>query len=338
MPVRVDRGSDYVLVRGPFRVLSSAAFNGGYREAEAIANVQVSKDFDYDYRQVFQEFGARLSLRNFVGLLTAAPVAKSVVASEDGVTVVVSAGLGQSLRVGTVNAIVVVERDLTSSAMVNVVIVASEAKAAAFRDLDLRAGVEPATGTVTDAVAVACTGHESVEFAGPATEVGQVVTRLVARGVKEALASMEGITASRPLPVRLEERGITLESIVAAALALWAPSAEYGSSRRQIAARFRRMLARHLADVNVAAFLEAAFLLEDALRAGRLPVKGDPVDLMADDVMGLTLAEYLAGKRAVFNFERYDHAKPGVIANLGPFLDDAIAGLIAGTMTKAFEP
>lgn len=336
--MRFERGPDYVVVHGPFRVLGSAPYNGGYRVADAIANVQVLKEFDCDYREVMRQFGARLSLDNFVGLLTAAPVAKSVVLEEGGVTVIVSAGLGGSLKAGTVNTIAVVERDLAEPAMANLIIVVSEAKAAAFRDLDIRADGHPATGTVTDAVAIACTGGAIAEFAGPATEVGRTVMRLTLEGTKAALAAMEGVTASRPPLVRLQERGIDFDSITDAALALWEPPPADETERREIVKRFEESLQRHLGDVNVVAFLEAAFNLEDALGAGRLSVTGDPVHLMTDDILGLTLAEYLAGTRAVFNFERYDHAKPGILSKLGPFLDDILAGLIAGTMTRAFEP
>jgi phosphatidylglycerophosphatase A len=53
--------------------------------------------------------------------------------------------------------------------------------------------------------------------------------------------------------------------------------------------------------------------------------------------MGMSVANQIAGTKAIFNFKRYDEAKPGVIANLGPVLDDIFAGLIAGCMSKIFE-
>ena len=40
---------------------------------------------------------------------------------------------------------------------------------------------------------------------------------------------------------------------------------------------------------------------------------------------------------ALFNFFYYDTRKPGILAELPPFLDDAIGGFIAGCMTRLFQ-
>jgi alpha-ribazole phosphatase CobZ len=68
-----------------------------------------------------------------------------------------------------------------------------------------------------------------------------------------------------------------------------------------------------------------------------MKIKGDPVYILSDELIGMSIAEYIGGKKALFNFVRYDQIKPGILKNLGVFLDDAIAGLIAGCMTKLFE-
>uniref|UniRef100_UPI002635B178 phosphatidylglycerophosphatase A n=1 Tax=Thermococcus sp. TaxID=35749 RepID=UPI002635B178 len=76
----------------------------------------------------------------------------------------------------------------------------------------------------------------------------------------------------------------------------------------------------------------AALLLEE-----NFEVEGDPVNLVADELIGIDVAEYIGGKMALFNFFYYDTKKPGILAELPPFLDDAIGGFIAGCMTKLFE-
>ena len=57
----------------------------------------------------------------------------------------------------------------------------------------------------------------------------------------------------------------------------------------------------------------------------------------AGDVLGLAVANQIAGTKATFNFIKYDEAKPGIIYGLPPILEDVFAGLIAGCVTKIFE-
>ena len=60
-----------------------------------------------------------------------------------------------------------------------------------------------------------------------------------------------------------------------------------------------------------------------------------PVTLVGDENIGLAIANYLAGTWGIYNFLRYDRLKPGIMKKLGPFMDDAIGGLVAGAMTRA---
>ncbi|MCJ7562634.1 MAG: phosphatidylglycerophosphatase A, partial [Thermoplasmata archaeon] len=59
--------------------------------------------------------------------------------------------------------------------------------------------------------------------------------------------------------------------------------------------------------------------------------------LVADELIGMSIAEYIGGKKALFNYVRYDREKPGVIGRLPPFMDDAVVALVAATMTRLFE-
>ena len=42
------------------------------------------------------------------------------------------------------------------------------------------------------------------------------------------------------------------------------------------------------------------------------------------------------GYKGLFDYVRYDKAKPGILARLGPFLDDALAGLIGGVSANMY--
>jgi adenosylcobinamide hydrolase len=76
--------------------------------------------------------------------------------------------------------------------MANVIITATEAKTRALFDLGFTF-----TGTKTDAVVVAYereSGGETVQYAGPSTEFGRKVTRLVRLGVTNGLIAQHGDT------------------------------------------------------------------------------------------------------------------------------------------------
>ncbi|WP_461864927.1 alpha-ribazole phosphatase CobZ [Thermococcus sp.] len=123
-------------------------------------------------------------------------------------------------------------------------------------------------------------------------------------------------------------RGITLERMLDAALELYIGD-DVGKVREQL----KRIMLHYLNDINVRALLKAALLLEENFK-----VDGDPVNLVADELIGIDIAEYIGGKMALFNFFYYDTRKPGILGELPPFLDDAIGGFIAGCMTRLFEP
>jgi iron complex transport system ATP-binding protein len=82
---------------------------------------------------------------------------------------------------GTINVILLVDADLSPAAMVNAVITATEAKTMTLAEWDVATpDGDPASGTSTDAVVVACTGRgEMLSYAGPATTVGWLAARAV---------------------------------------------------------------------------------------------------------------------------------------------------------------
>jgi len=126
---------------------------------------------------------------------------------------------------------------------------------------------------------------------------------------------------------KLESKGITLDRMLDTALELY-----IGGDREKVRTRLRKLMLHYLSDLNVQALLLSALLLEENFK-----VEGDPVNLVADELIGIDIAELIGGKMALFNFFYYDTRKPGILAELPPFLDDAIGGFIAGCMTRLFE-
>ncbi|MFO0773775.1 MAG: adenosylcobinamide amidohydrolase [Nitrospiraceae bacterium] len=152
-----------------------------------------------------------------VGLMTAVPMTKyvSTVARRDGqwvrclttvgVTNAVAAGewpaaIGKKRRTralggqgfGTINLIVLIGSTLTPSAMVGAVQVATETKTAVLREQCVQtARSKPATGTGTDAVAIAVGLDERapcLEYSGTHTLIGALIARVVRTSVERGLA------------------------------------------------------------------------------------------------------------------------------------------------------
>jgi len=357
--VSIEGGTLVVRSKKPLRTLSSAILNGGLANAYSIVNHQVPTNYTCNDSESYLKRALELK-RNVkfpvIGLMTAAKIRNFALtrmsSSRLTVATIVTVGLsypataGDKTSVaadhaGTINIILLIDGNPTDACMVNIVETATEAKAAALHDLDIRSRFsrEASTGTTTDAVIVASTRRgRAVEYAGSATTLGYLVARTVRTGIEQAAAKVEGISRQRSMVHRLQERGITLDALVKAGMELFigAKSTSFQNTR----ALLREELRKSLADINVAALMLAAVRLEEDAKRGLIPelsseaFRQDPVILVADECIGSQIANYLAGTWGTYNFLRYDRFKPGIISKLGPFMDDAVAGLVGGTLAK----
>ncbi|MDH7596254.1 MAG: alpha-ribazole phosphatase CobZ [Methanothrix sp.] len=139
----------------------------------------------------------------------------------------------------------------------------------------------------------------------------------------------------------LREEGITVDEIVATALELYVPHPGV-ETREKADAVFRRELKIALSDPNLALLIYAGVLLEERGRMRMLPnLSGEDYErdltyLIADEVLGMSIAKYIGGYKGTFEYVRYDKAKPGILARLGPFMDDVIGGLIGGVSSNMY--
>lgn len=132
------------------------------------------------------------------------------------------------------------------------------------------------------------------------------------------------------------EQGINIEDMVEAGMELCV-GVEVDSALKN---KLKKQILKSLEDLNVIALLMAAFQVEESFqnhRVREVDVDDDPAYLYTDEVLGIAISNQIAGTKATFNFKRYDEEKPGIISTLGPMVDDIIAGLIAGCMSKIFE-
>ncbi len=137
----------------------------------------------------------------------------------------------------------------------------------------------------------------------------------------------------------LSKNGVSLDDMVNAGFALYVGD----NSEERISAlklEFKERLKKNMNDPNIGLLIAAAIHLDQVIKgesSGIFSSSEDPESLVADELIGMSISEYIAGKKGLFNYVRYDKEKPGILADLPPFLDDAIGALIAATMTRLFE-
>jgi adenosylcobinamide hydrolase len=192
------------------RAISSAVLGGGIAPVRTWVNLQVPSGYARTDPQVHLATLATGLPGPVVGMLTAAPVAEVEEVACGVARVFATVGLGIPLaaagdavplapgRPGTVNILAVLRVALTDAGLVGAVQTAVEAKAQALAAAGIRAvnAPCPATGTASDALAVACLlpepGAAVSSFCGPATPHGADLARAVFEAVRR------GSLRSRP--------------------------------------------------------------------------------------------------------------------------------------------
>jgi alpha-ribazole phosphatase CobZ len=166
-----------------------------------------------------------------------------------------------------------------------------------------------------------------------------MIARAAAGSVKEAIRKQNNVFLSRSLEERLKERGIMLDDLIQAGMEMYVPCSQ-DKDREELRPLLKKELTRAIKDINVSSLILAGLKLEEEGCRGTIPglskkeYEKDPVHLIADEMLGIQIATYIAGTRALFEFERFDRKKPGILGKLPPFLDDVIGGLISGALVK----
>jgi alpha-ribazole phosphatase CobZ len=143
-----------------------------------------------------------------------------------------------------------------------------------------------------------------------------------------------------PMLKWLEEHDITMQDLIDAALEMYVPHPGIETPEKA-AAVLKEELTDALSDPNVATLITAAFHAQDDAEKGLIPglsieyFMGRP-GLVADELIGIAIAEYIAGSKGMFEFVRFDQAKPGIPKKLGPLTNDPIGALIAGASSNMY--
>ena len=191
------------------------AVMGERGEIDHIVNWRVGKDFDCaDPREaMIRQFDQwKYTHHTGAGLLTAANLHHMSIYEEATaafrVVCCVTAGTGNSARAGaprpvfedygtgTINIVLMLDARMTEGARINAIMTATEAKAAALQDLNIRDHLYPqltATGTTSDAILLAVDSNSAFahthRYAGTVTPIGNAVGRLVYEAVSEAVSA-----------------------------------------------------------------------------------------------------------------------------------------------------
>ncbi|BBH19970.1 adenosylcobinamide amidohydrolase [Paenibacillus baekrokdamisoli] len=212
--ITLELREDHIALRSPEVVLalSSAVYGGGFVYADSFINWKVPLTYNCsdpvkDLSFIMEQQG--YSLNSSVGLITAANLTHASIMETDGdrfsilccttagTTNAARAGLRRSFfpayEAGTINTFLFIDGRMTSSAMVNAVITATEAKTAALQDLGIMETMHGrlATGTTTDSIVIALSQSNRYDelhaYAGTATTIGDGISRMVYETVHESV-------------------------------------------------------------------------------------------------------------------------------------------------------
>jgi len=196
--------------------------------------------------------------------------------------------------------------------MVDAVKTITEAKTVALRELDVRSRFsgELASGTMTDSVAVACTGYgDPIKYAGTFTVLGELLGKSVKEATKNAILKQDDLRSDRKLIERLEERGISFEEVIKL---ISGPKVE--ELLRARGPQVKRRVEELLNDPKIASLVLAGYRLDEDRNSGLVPC-GQSETSVEDSVI-LRIVENVIQAYAVRNKVETD--MPPMSSNVMP--------------------
>ncbi|WP_321505473.1 cysteine-rich small domain-containing protein [uncultured Methanoregula sp.] len=195
--MRYHTSTNTLFIRGSFRA-ASTGICGGIRSVPTLLHHTISPGAEpEDPDKVLSRVAAAAGLdMEYSGFLSAIPSCHFCILQYDFITVFISAGIRREPPKGKggITIIVTSSEGLDDAALVEAIMVATEAKSEALRELDL-----PISGTPEDGVIVASEGDICHRTAGRLTPAGTRIREAIARGLEEALKRHDtGVSSDRP--------------------------------------------------------------------------------------------------------------------------------------------
>ena len=137
-----------------------------------------------------------------------------------------------------------------------------------------------------------------------------------------------------------EQKGILLQNLIDCAIEMYVPHPGV-ETQEKATEMLKEEFFDVLNDVNISILETAAFHAQEDAEKGLIPgltqerFRGRPGPV-ADEVLGIAIASYIGGTRAVFEYVRFDQAKPGILKKLGSITNDAIGALVAGVSSNVY--
>ena len=85
----------------------------------------------------------------------------------------------------------------------------------------------------------------------------------------------------------------------------------------------KKQLLKSMSDKNINALIMGAIRMEEDFQKGRvreINLNEKPIHFYPDELIGASIANQIAGTKALLNFRRYSKNKPGILYGLGPIL------------------
>jgi alpha-ribazole phosphatase CobZ len=317
---------------------SSRNFNGcgKYRSVSNHVLEQVIKWKDGDEQGYIDDLVVKKELATPASvILTPTPCIKNEVITSGPVSAIISifkkpnsASIFGNISISTM---VVVNQVLNQGILIKLILDIQKTLSTVLRDSGVDS--EKYGKSNSPSIVIICKG---VNEAGDLDKI-QEIEDLTRECVKKA-ASLALTELGYPPSITqiLSAAGVEIDDLVAAGAELLVGV----DDTPELRAKIRGQLIKSLQDINVISLVLAGIRVENDYQHHRVQdveVDDDPAYLYADEVLGMAIANQIAGTKAIFNFKRYDEYKPGIISRLGPMLDDVCAGLVAGCMSRIFE-
>ncbi|MCI1943661.1 adenosylcobinamide amidohydrolase [Clostridium luticellarii] len=204
----------------PVEILSSAILNGGFTRASNIVNVKVGQNKNKDSNKIFpppevtlqQYIKSKKWEGSSVGIMTAANMKSFRTSREVQGSVIVQSfitlGVSNARRAGdtadwksfnshspkpgTINIILGTNARLSKAAMVEAIMIISEAKTCVMQDFNILSSVsgKTATGTGTDSCVVFTGTGENIDYCGKHVLMGEMVAKAVLKALKDSLSEI----------------------------------------------------------------------------------------------------------------------------------------------------
>ena len=185
-----------LFIRGSFRAASTGTSGGIHSVSTLFCHtVPPGPGHDDPVKEIELVAAAAGIGPDVFGLLTRVPVQQACVLQYDFITVFITAGIRREppATAGAITIIVCSREGMEDAALLETIMVTTEAKAEALLGLDL-----PATGTPADAVIASCEGEMKHPCAGRITPAGLRVREAVLHGIPEALQRHDAGVRSGP--------------------------------------------------------------------------------------------------------------------------------------------